>query len=274
MEPNRIEEIRRRRERVDAELTELGRSMKRARQRSASSRAAASRAWELGGNLLRVVLIAHTLADGVVDPSVVFLTRKGREHHWPDRSEEDLADMIYTAYAHADIGDVAALIDMDNPTDAAALSTAVDHVEQWRAVVWTKAQNRLGVAPSTAAVIDHFEERRARLSASVRPAAWGSSASATSRRRVSRWRHRWCGRIANIRVREEVPLEDMREKAGREPRCCRRRRPRRSSSFVVAPFHHPRYVPISLYNNDIDAARKCRTFSHIVGLVFRPSFRA
>ena len=153
--------------------------------------------------------------------------------------------MIYAAYAHADIDDVAALIDMDSPTDAAALSTAVNHVEQWRAVVWTKAQNRLGVAPSTAAVIDHFEERRARLSASVRPAAWGSSASATSRRRVSRWRRRWGGRIANIRVREEVPLEDMRDKAGREPRCCRRRRRRRSSSFVVAPPHHPRCVPTS-----------------------------
>ena len=81
MEPNRIEEIRRRRERVDAELADLGRSIKRARQRSASSRAAASRAWELGGTLLRVVLIAHTLADGMVDPSVVFLTQKGREHH-------------------------------------------------------------------------------------------------------------------------------------------------------------------------------------------------
>ena len=235
-----MEELQRRRQRVGAELAEVGRSMKRARRRAASSGAAASRAWELAGSLLHVVLIVHTLADGVVDPSVVFLKRKGREHHWADRSEEELADLVYTAYAHADIDDIVALIDMDNPTDEAALSAAVSYVEQWRVVVWTQAQNRLGVAPSTGAVIDQFEERRASLPASVRPTPWGSSASATSRRRVSRWRRRWHGRIAKLRVREEVPVEVMREKAGREPGRRRRRRCRRHRRRRSTPLSRPR----------------------------------
>ena len=246
--------------------------MKRARQRVASSGAAASRAWQLTGSLLRVVLIVHTLADGVVDPSVVFLTRKGREHHWPDRSEEELADLVYTAYAHADIGDVVALIDMDNPTDEAALSTAVSYVEQWRVVVWTKAQNRLGVAPSTGAVIDQLEERRARLPASVRPTPWGSSTSATSRMRVSRWRRRWRGRIAKIRVREEVPVEDMREKAGREPGRRRRRRRRRSTP-PPPPQDTSRQPPTPVPSRDIDAARECRYFHMWSGRFFSPDSR-
>ena len=250
--------------------------MKRARQRATSSGAAAGRAWQLTDSLLRVVLIAHTLADGMVDPSVVFLTRKGREHHWPDRSEEDIADLVYTAYAHADINDVAALVDMDNPTDEAALSTAVSYVEQWRAVVWSKAQNRLGVAPSTGAVVDHLEERRGRLPASVRPTSWGSSAIASSRKRVSRWRRRWGGRIATIRVREEVPVEDMREKAWRTsgPHRRRRRHHRRRST---PPTRAPRPSPTAAHPHAQLRHRRCAQvplFPHVVGPAFQPRFQA
>ena len=209
MEAASLEELRRRRQRVREDLADAGRQAKLAKSRAAS----AERVWKLVGAVLKTVLIIHKLAGGAVDPSVVFLTRKGRERGWPDRTDEELANLVHAAYAAADMGEVAALADMDNSTDAPALSMAVDYVEQWRVAVWARAQNRLGIAPGGSDVLRHADQRRSRLPVPARPSPWGSNESAASRKRLSRWRGRWGGRVGKLRVREEVPLADMREKA-------------------------------------------------------------
>jgi hypothetical protein len=215
MEGGRAQGLKQQRLDMRAELASLGRDTKRAKRQAASTTAAASRAWVLKESVLRVVLIVQTLANGVVDPAVAFLMRKGRECHWPERSKEEIEDLVYATYASADVDAMAAMIDASAPTDAAALSIAVDCVEQWRVVLWAKAQNRIGVAPGTGAVLDELERRAARHPADVRPPPWGSSSSPTSRKRLSRWRRRWGGRLSKIRVREEIPLADMRSKAVR-----------------------------------------------------------
>ena len=209
MDAASLDELRRRRQRLREELADAGRHAKRAKRQAAS----AERVWKLVGGVLKVVLIIHTLADGVVDPSVVFLTRKGREHGWPDRTDEELANLVCAAYGDAALDEIVALADMDAPTDAPALSMAVDYVEQWRVVVWARAQNRLGIAPGGSDVLRQAEQRRSRLPVSARPSPWGLVGSAASRKRLSRWRGRWGGRVSTLRAREEVPLADMREKA-------------------------------------------------------------
>ena len=45
--------------------------------------APAHRVWLLTEMLIRVVLIIYTLADGAVDPAMVFLREEGRRRGWP-----------------------------------------------------------------------------------------------------------------------------------------------------------------------------------------------
>ena len=70
-----------------------------------------------------------------------------------------------------------------------------------------------GVAPSTQAVLEKAEEIRAGLPEAARPAAQGTSAEARSRMWLRRWRLRWGGKLARIRLREELSQQDMAEKA-------------------------------------------------------------
>ena len=159
------------------------------------------------------MLICFSLAEGIPDPAVVFLSQTGRQRGWAPKADDELALMVYDAYLAADTDDIIALCDFDSPRDSPALASAVGIVEQWRCATWAKPQNKKGVASPSAAVLDHFEERRVAIPEPVRPRPWGTSASGASRMRLTRWRHRWGGRIAKLRPREIVPLDVMQSKA-------------------------------------------------------------
>ena len=203
------EELRSAKRKLSAELADVARHVKAARAKQKT----AARAWELTGSVLRIVLAIHTFADAMVDPSIVFLKAKGRECHWGPRSDSELGELVYAAYASASVDEIASLIDFDHPVDAPALSVALSYVEQWRLKEWVTSQNRKGVAPGTGAALDRIAAQRLLLPEHLRPTPWGTSDSSASRKRVSRWRRRWGGRIAKLRIREEVLVEDMRAKA-------------------------------------------------------------
>ena len=93
------------------------------------------------------------------------------------------------------------------------------------------------VAPPSAAVLDHFEERRVAIPEPFRPRPWGTSASGASRMRLTRWRRRWGGRIAKLRPREVVSLDDMQNKA---PLAYHSATPGAPGSFTVCPRPHLR----------------------------------
>ena len=81
-------------------------------------------------------------------------------------------------------------------------------------LAWTRRLNEdKGVAPSIQAVLEKAEEIRARLPEAARPAPQGTSAEARSRMWLRRWRLRWGGKLARIRLREELSQQDMAEKA-------------------------------------------------------------
>ena len=87
--------------------------------------------------------------------------------------------------------------------------------EEWGLKEWAEDLNRRrGLAPSTAAVLQEKERRRARVSAAVQPSAWGTAEGARGRMRATRWRRRWGGRFGSIRKREDVTPEELRAKAG------------------------------------------------------------
>ena len=54
---------------------------------------------------------------------------------------------------------------------------------------------------------------RLRLPEAARPPSWGSVAQARARMRLTRWRRRWNGRHGKIRTRDDIPIQEMRDKA-------------------------------------------------------------
>ena len=224
MSARTAEELRSTKRKLSAELADITRHVKAARVKQK----AAARAWELTGSVLRVVLAIHTFADAIVDPSIVFLKAKGRECHWGPRSDSELGVVIYAAYASASVDEITSIIDFDNPVDAPSLSVALSYVEQWRLKEWATSQNRKGVAPGTGAALDRIAAQRLLLPEHLRPTPWGTSDSSTARKRVSRWRRRWGGRIAKLRIREEVTADEMRAKASERSESVR--------SYTTFPF--------------------------------------
>lgn len=213
-----LEDLRKRLRENEEQAALLAGEHKRARRRESDRRAAAARAWNLSGSLLHTVLIMYSLADYVVDPAVVFLRQRARQRHWPERSEGEIGALVEDVFVAADAGELAALSDLDNPSDAPALATAVDYVEQWCVASWVKTRNRLGVAPPTRDVLGQFQDRQSAVPPAVRPRAWGASDEGSARMRLARWRQRWGGRVASLRPREILPQSLMLQKVCRGAR--------------------------------------------------------
>ena len=77
-----------------------------------------------------------------------------------------------------------------------------------------------GVAPSTDAVLQRLEERRASLPEAHRPKPAGTSSEAKGRMWARRWRQKWGGRIAKVRVQDDVSVQELQDKAPPERKNC------------------------------------------------------
>ena len=155
------------------------------------------------------------LADGVVEPPLIeFFRSQGRQRHWRDKTDDELSEIIERAFLDTDVCVIAPLSDPEAPPNIGAMRTALGRMVQWWVAQWTLTQNRVrGVAPSTTSVLVHFEALWLQLPEGVRPSPWGTSRAVAPHKRISRWRRRWGGRYGALRVREIIPVPDMREKA-------------------------------------------------------------
>ena len=151
----------------------------------------------------------------VANPAITWLANCGRQRHWPERSEAQLAEMVEDIFLGVeDFDELAALTDKTDPADPVAMRRALAYVEQWRLATWVGQLNsEQGVAPTTESVLGRKEAQSARLPEDVRPPAVGTSSDARARMWCRRWRLRWGARYARIRVREDVSFEEKRSKA-------------------------------------------------------------
>ena len=164
--------------------------------------------------MLHTVLIIYVLAANSTEPAVKYLVNCGRKRRWPDKSEDELVAMIEALVLQADEGELGSLIDSDHPSDEAAMRAALTYIQQWRVVVWARGLNaNKGVAPSTSSILERFELGRVGFAESVRPRALGTVAECRARAWARKFRRRWGGSHRRIRIREVVPLGEMREKA-------------------------------------------------------------
>ena len=183
-------------------------------------RSAQQRQWRLHGEALHVVLIVSVMAHGASEPLVPYVRGVGRRSQWPEKSDDEIGDLIVACFVAADVQDIVDLSDECAPSDPDAMRAALSILREWRVSLWTEAHNRQrGVAVPTSTVLAEFEKERLLMAAEVRPRPMGTSAEPAARKRAQRWRLKWGGRFAKIKAREVVPLPLLREKAAR----CRRR---------------------------------------------------
>ena len=100
---------RRRQGAIDDQLLALHGAIRRAQAKQRAKAKAQARAWVLGVSLLRVVVLIYWLADGVVDPAVFYLRQRECQHHWPDKDDEEFADLVEQVIADTADADVLAM---------------------------------------------------------------------------------------------------------------------------------------------------------------------
>ena len=103
---------------------------------------------------------------------------------------------------------------MTNPRDQRAMRSAVKFREESCLARWVEETNaQKGVAPTTLALWDRWEDRRCSYPEGVRPSARGLPVEAWPRMWAMRFRQLWGIRHGAIRAREPMTVHEMLEKA-------------------------------------------------------------
>ena len=234
-----LDELYGQRRKMRADLSALSVRVSRTKANAKAREKSASRQWVLVDFLRTVVLMLMVRTGGVVDPAVAFMRRKGRQSHWPDRTDAELRRLAEDEFLAADLDELTALDNAEAEAAAAKLEV------EWRVACWVARKNLMGVSPSTTVVLGEFAWRHAGLAEYLRPAAMGSIDQPVARKRVARWRSRWGGRVGKLPVREVVPVDVMVEKVSA-------RSPNRASSSRSAA---PRWGPFGSCCGRVDCSR-------------------
>jgi hypothetical protein len=213
MSGDRVSELQQQKRELDAALAEGRRQEKRARLHERDAQRSAARSWQLGPFLAHTALIIYSLAGYTAAPAGKFILNAGRQRQWPDKTEEDLEKMVEDLFLDISLEELDALTDQGSPADERAMKKALAVVEEWKLVVWAKALNDRGLAPSTSSVLQQLDSSCSRLPAEVRPRDVGSSDQTRARMWCLRWRSRWGARHGQIRVREDISVAEMMSKA-------------------------------------------------------------
>ena len=152
-----MDELERRKHLLNAALNEVKRDQKKAKKEAAT----AGRIWRLKEPIRRAALAMYSLAGYNVEPAMRYLHACQRQHHWPAKSDDEVARIVEDLFLAADEAEVDALVDTENPLDATALRCALRYVEEWAVVVDSRRLNtHRGIAPSSEAVLEQLESNR------------------------------------------------------------------------------------------------------------------
>jgi hypothetical protein len=197
-------------------LTETRRALKKERRKQRDADAAAARHWGMPAEMRRAVVIMYVIADHDATAAVGYLQGVQRMRGWPEREVVWIEQLVQHAYVVYAPDELVALTNQSAPSDPVAMRLAQKEVRDWRLDTWTRGLNYdHGLAVPTDALLRRAERLRTSIQAEDgRPRALGTVADPKARQWAYRWRKKRGGRIGKVRIRELVPLEDMRRKAG------------------------------------------------------------
>ena len=209
VQTNMLDAMYSRKRAIEVELAQTRKQARYAQAKLARAKAAQAREWTLTAEVWEVAMTIYLLADYHTEPVVAYLKRIGRERHYKDKCDAEVANLVIDTFLSSTMDELLKLVDDEATRNAIVTSTAVSYVDQWLVAEWTLEQNRKGVAPSTSAVLSKFEAIRLARPEALRLPTLGLSTSSASRKEVCRWRKRFGGRIGKIRPREGITLEEL-----------------------------------------------------------------
>lgn len=199
---------------VEAELAQRRQELRRAQKASQ----ACARQWLLTDHMKRVTLIVFDQVCGDLEAPVKYMETVAKERRWPEKGADDVRRVVEDVFLDATTSEAplttyAPLVDLEDPADVEAARCALRYSEEWHVVQWAREQNAAkSLAPSTDQLLQHLEERRVRLPESVRPPPRGTSLDASARKWASRLRERWGGFLNKFKLRDDISLDERREK--------------------------------------------------------------
>ena len=162
-----------------------------------------------------MVLIVFSLCNYDTAAAVQYLEMAGRKRRWPERPKAELQELVENLFLECDTEEETDLANISSPKDPKAFREAVRYSEEWQLSQFVAQQNvELGIAPSTASLLDRWNLRRTMYPEAARPPDAGSVAESRGRHFALRFRKRWGAKHGTIRVRDEIPVGEMRDKAG------------------------------------------------------------
>ena len=194
---------------VNTALAETRAALKRAKRRARAE----AREWVLSAQLRNASVAMYHLA-GTAEPAVAYLRACARERHWSERADSATTALVEDLYLETGTDEIAALVDEQEPLDAAALTVAFKYVGEWRVAGWARGLNEArGVAPSTAGLLEEYENGRLTVPVAFRPRSAGVSGERRAKRFAYLLRRRWRGAYGAIPVAEHVEPAELQCKA-------------------------------------------------------------
>jgi hypothetical protein len=207
----KLDQLKMEKQELKRKEMEVRAQMKRAKRLEEN----AGRAWQLSVFMTHVVLIAYSLCNYSTPAAVKYLAIAGRRRRWPARPEAELHELVEHVFLECDPDELAELASIRNPKHPAAFAEAVKYSERWELAGFVAQQNEdLGLAPSTESLLDRWNSRRAKYPEAVRPPDAGSIAEVRGRLFGCRFRKQWGVKHGALRVRDDIPVPEMRGKVG------------------------------------------------------------
>ena len=205
---NKREELLESKAALDDALAAVKKQVKAAQKRLRSQ-------WRFPKLVQRVALILYDKGQHGLAAATAFLTKEAQKRQWPAKPEDEVRRFPEDWFLEVDVNEFAALCDAANPADLAAMRLATKFWQEWSLAAWVEEANLdKGVAPPTAAVLDHCEHLRAAAPQPVRPAAKGVMAQGKARAWAWRFRQRFGFIHGAIPTKDDMPVPELNEKAG------------------------------------------------------------
>ena len=163
----------------------------------------------------RVGVTLLSLCSGDLTGAVAYLAhRRGVVGAVSDAGAHEYAAMLEEWYDDWPLDEVRKLCEDKYAPYEAALQRAIVFLREWRLAAWVRGRNDLGVAPPTDEVLrKHDELLVCDVGAALAATSLRADMTKSSNRQWAlRWRARFGVAVAAPTVREDVPVEEMRQK--------------------------------------------------------------
>ena len=203
MEGGKREELLESKAALDGALAAVKKEIKAAQKRLRNQ-------WRFSKLLQRVALILYD--KGRHDPAAAaeFLAKETQKRQWPAKPEAEVRRLPQDWFLEIDINDFNDLCDSASPSDPGAMRLAMQFWQEWSLAAWVEDANfSKGVAPSTAIVLDRYEQLRLDVPEAARPAARGVVAQGKARAWALRFRNRWGLKHGATPTRDDVSAQEI-----------------------------------------------------------------